>query len=100
MQVHPRRQLQGAADKITGRCGAKDQALFLEALARAKHAVDGTAAGFDDGAQRLLDNIRQPALLVTRRGIGAAVCLALGQVTVIPVHFPDQLAGNVRVLRA
>ena len=100
MQVHPRRQLQRPADKITGRGRAEDQPFALEALARAEHAIDRTATGFDDRAQGLFDNVRQPALLVARRGVGAAVRLTLGQVTVVPVHFPHQFLSNLLSFRA
>ena len=100
MQVHAGGQLQGAADKVAGRGGAEDQALAHYPLARAKHALDGAAAGLDDRPQRLLDDIGQAAFLVARRRIGAAVGGALLQVAVVPVHFTYQGTGHLLVFGA
>ncbi|MNH04406.1 hypothetical protein D3C79_637000 [compost metagenome] len=100
MQVHACGELQGAADKVAGRCGAEDQALALDPLAGAEHALDGAAARLDDRPQGLLDNVRQAAFLVPWRGVGAAVGRALLQVAVVPVHLAHQRLGHVLVLGA
>ena len=89
VQVDAGRQLQRAANEVAGRRGGVDQPFLTNFFARRQYAVDGIAAGFDDGAHGFLDDVGQTALLVARRGVGAAIHAALLQVLVVPGHFAD-----------
>ena len=63
--------------------------MCLQLLAGRQHVRDRRRARLDDRAHRLLDDVRQAALLVARRGVGAAIDLAALQVGVVPGHLVD-----------
>src|SRR6185369_2549516 len=77
VQVHARGELQRAADEVARRRRRVDEAAIdaavAQPLAGRKHPADRRAAALDDRAHRLLDDVRQAALLVARRRVGAAV---------------------------
>nr|GEU28088.1 hypothetical protein [Tanacetum cinerariifolium] len=96
VHIHPRSQLQCTANEIAGGRGGVDQTLLFELFARTDHAVDCTAARLDDRAHGFLDDVRQTALLVTGRGVGAAVDAAVIEVAVVPRHLADHGGRHFR----
>ncbi len=79
---------------------AKIRPLRRHAFAGTDDARDGAGAGFGDGAERLLDDVGQPAALVAGAGVGAAVDRAAAEVFVVPGHLADEIARDVLVRRA
>ena len=99
MQRHAGRELQRAADEIAGRRRRIEQALVARPLAGRDDARNRRAARFDDRAHRLLDDIRQTALLVARRRIGAAVDAAAFEIAVVPAELGDQRFRHIGIGR-
>ena len=95
MQRHAGGELQRAADEIAGRRRGEDQSLVAHPFARRQHAGDRAGARLDHRAHRLFDDVGEAALLVARRGIGAAVGFTELKIAVVPVHLANQGVGDV-----
>jgi hypothetical protein len=94
---HARRKLQRAADEIAGRRRGIEQTLAVCTLAGRHHPRNGRGAGFDDRAHCLLGDVRQSALLISRRSVGAAVDAAAPEIAVVPAELGDQCFRDLRI---
>lgn len=89
-------ELLGAADEVAGGGGGEDEARGGDFLAVGGDGGDGRAAGLGDAAEGFFNDVREAAALVAGGGIGGAVGGAAGEVFVVPLHFADEGAGDIR----
>ena len=94
VQVHPRRQLQGATNEVTGRRGGVDQAFLLELFTWRQDTRNRCGTRFDNRAHGFFHDVGQAAFFVAGRGVGTAVRTATRQVRVIPSHLLDHGLGH------